>query len=246
MAELNRRRLIFGVFMLALTISLTPRLSSTVASKSPQGEGKKLLKKGLHRNPVTEIVNLKVKGMPVGFGEKLNAGDEWLKGLTVNVRNISSKPIIYLELQIELFGGKEDAEATGKPPFVYPLSYGDYHADPSQVPAAQAVAPGGTLNITLTDDEYLSLVSSLSAAAYPLSIAHAQLTVADVIFADGTRWYKGLLLQRNPKNPAKWLRTRDVGKADKRQNEAGRRDPYGAKAAFFLPVIGTSARPLSC
>lgn len=197
-------RCIFGILMLTLTVSLIARFDGSEASNVMQGEHEKVLKKGAHRNPVTDLVNVKVKGTPVAFGRKISAGDEWLKGLTVEVKNISTKPIIYFELQVRLFGEKGDEEAIGKPPFVYPLSYGDYHYnDPSQppAPAYQAIAPGGSVDIALTDEAYDSLIGTLSAAAYPLTLKHAELSVTDVIFADGTRWYKGMQLKRDLKTP---------------------------------------------
>ncbi len=144
MAELPKRRGIFGILMLALTCLLIARLDGSGASNVAQEEDQKVLKKGEYRDPVTDLVNVKVKGVPVTFGRKIGGGREWLKGLTVGVKNTSTKPIVYVELELVLFGEKGDREATGKRPFVYPLSYGNYnYADPSQ-PLAPG-APTGRL-----------------------------------------------------------------------------------------------------
>lgn len=209
--EMNRRRVIFGLLLLsALAAPLAARFDGTAASNPAQGEGERLLKKGVHRKPVTEIVSLKVKGVPAAFGRKITADDDWLKGLTVTVSNASSKPIVHLELEIELFGGNDAEAANGKPPFIFSLSYGDYRGtdpggEPDTAPTPQPVEPGSTLDLTLTDEEYESLLRTLSAASYPLTFKHAELAVTDIIFADGSRWYKGMTLRRDPANPAKWL-----------------------------------------
>lgn len=240
MAGLLLRKCIFGIFMLTLTVSLIARFDGSKASNVTQGEDEKVLKQGMHRNPVTELVGVRVKGASIAFGQKIGAGDEWLKGLTVSVKNTSTKPIVYFELQVRLFGEKADEELTGKPPFVYPLSYGDYHYnDPSQpvapAPTYQAIPPGDSVEISLTDEAYESLIGTLSAAAYPLTLKHAELSVTDVIFADGTRWYKGMHLKRDLKNPAKWLRNREISsilRGHRNIINASGTNSYGA--AFFL------------
>ncbi|HWS86255.1 MAG TPA: hypothetical protein VN282_04800, partial [Pyrinomonadaceae bacterium] len=241
MAGLLMRRCIFGVFVLALTAPLIARLNGSRASAVRQDGDEKILKKGTHRNPVTDLINVKVKGTPVAFGRKISADDEWLKGITVGVKNTSTKPIVYFELQIRLFGEKGDEEALGKPPFIYPLSYGDYHYDPSQSSASaspnQALAPGDSVDIALTDEAYDSLISTLSAAAYPLTLKHAEISVTDVIFADGTRWYKSMFLRRDPKNAKKWLR---IGETRPRPENHNPRPSgtanlkAGSRAGFFL------------
>lgn len=246
----GKRVFIFGLFFVsASALGLPVRPGGTAALNPPQGNGERLLKKGAHRKPVTEIVGLKVKGNAVEFGRKIDADDDWLKGLTVTVRNVSSEPIVYLELEVRVFGDKEDKEAAGKLPVIYPLSYGNYHStDPTQAPAPappQTVEPGSTLDITLTDKDYEFLMSALSANAYPLTIKYAELSVTDIIFADGTRWYKGMRLRRDPKNPAEWLTSKEVGRRpnpDKKLINVGGRGPYAAKAAFFLPVSNTQSR----
>ena len=235
------RVFILGVFIVsALAACLAVRPGGTAASKRTQGEGERLLKKGVHRNPVTEIVDLKVKGVPVAFGRKITADDDWLKGLTVTVKNTSSKAIIYLEVELELFGEKED-EVSGRLPVMHPLSYGTYTGNtsgqpPDGPPAPVIIESGGSLDIKLTDEEYASLLNTLSGASYPLTMKHAELTVTDVIFADDTRWYKSMFLQRDPKNPSKWQRTKAVGKyhgSDNRLINASGRGRYGAQAPFF-------------
>ena len=211
MAGLLGRRFTFGILMLALAGILIARFDGSEASNVTQAGDEKVLKKGEYRHPVTDLVNLKVKGVPVAFGRKIGAGDEWLKGLSVGVKNVSTKPIVYVELEIVLFGEKGDREATGKRPFIYPLSYGDYQYNdparpPTSAPPYREIAPGDSVDIAFTDEAYESLISMLSEDAYPLPPKHAELSVSDVIFADGTRWYKSMLLQRDPNAPKQWLR----------------------------------------
>lgn len=241
MAGQLKRRCIFGILMLALTCLLIARLDGSRASNVAQEEDKQVLKKGEYPHPVTDLVNVKVKGVPVAFGRQIGGGREWLKGLTVGVKNTSTKPVVYVELELALFGEKGDREATGKRPFVYPLSYGDYnYADPSQplAPGAPygAIAPGDSVDIALTDEAYESLTSMLLQNSYPLPPKHAELSVSDVIFADGTRWYKSMLLRRDPNDPKQWLRIWRTG-ARPGKNSPRPADtenhPGGFNAAFF-------------
>ena len=241
MATLLGRSYIFGILMLCLTGFVIARFTAGEASNIAQGEHERVLKKGTYRNPVTDILNVRVKGSPAAFDRKISADDEWLKGITVGVKNTSTKPIVYFELQIRLFGEKGDEEAIGKPPFIYPLSYGDYQYDPSQPPVSaspnQALAPGDSVDIALTDEAYDSLISTLLAAAYPPTLKHAEISVTDVIFADGTRWYKSMFLRRDPRNAKKWLR---IGETRSRPENYNPRPSgtanlkAGSRAAFFF------------
>ncbi|HLM55188.1 MAG TPA: hypothetical protein VK422_03610 [Pyrinomonadaceae bacterium] len=212
---MKRRRVVFSLLLLsALAAALAARFDGTAASNPAQSGGEKFLKKTAHRNPVAEIVGLKVKGVPVSFDRKITADHDWLKGLTVTVKNTSSKPIIYVEVELELFG-KED-EVSGRLPVVYPLPYGTYTGStPSPVPdgppASEVIEPGGSADITLTEEIYASLQLTLSASGYPVTMKHVELTLTDVIFADDTRWYKSMFLHRDPNKPKKWLRVRGTG-----------------------------------
>lgn len=208
----NTRRL--GVLTLGLAGALAAMLHATTAANPRQG-GQTTLRKYAHRNPVAEMVSLRLKGVPVAFGRKVDADDDWLRGLALTVKNTSSKPITYVGLDLTLFDEKYD-EVSGKLPVVYPLSYGTY-ADRTPAPdsplPSQVIQPGNSVDITLTGEEYYSLLSTLSAAGYPNTMRDAELSVADVLFADGTRWYKSMFLERDPANPKEWINVRVAGPA---------------------------------
>src|SRR5215212_3653377 len=118
----NMRR--FGLLTLLLAGVLAAMFHGTTAANFKQG-GEKVLRKYVHRNPVAEIVNVKLKGANYSFDQKVYLDDDWLKGLTVTVKNTSSKPITYVGIDITLFDEKDD-KVSGKLPFVFPLSYGTY------------------------------------------------------------------------------------------------------------------------
>lgn len=210
----DRRRARLSILTFVLSASLVAVFSPAAASNPRQEESERVLKEGRGRNNVTEITRLKLKGSPIFFAKKFTGDDDWLKGLSVSVKNTSTKPIIYVELEIRLFG-EGDKEPGGKPGYIYPLSYGrraaDETADPAATPdAPKPIDPGGTVEIVLTAEEFLSLKNHLAAADYPLKMKQAELLVTDVFFADGTRWYKGVRLRRSPDDPARWVADKDV------------------------------------
>ncbi len=232
----------FRVLTLSLATVLATMLHATTAANLKQG-AEKTLRKHTHRNPVTEMVGLKFKGVPAAFDRKMAAGDDWLKGLVVTVKNTSPKPIMYVEVDLRLFDERYD-EVNGKLPFIYPLSYGINTSNLSSPPPdtllpTQVIAPGNTVDITLTDEDYASLLGTLSVAGYPLHMRDAELTVVDVIFADGTRWYKSMFLQRDPENPKEWIRVRAAGLRpgdDTPPLPTAVKPPGGASAALFFAV----------
>jgi hypothetical protein len=51
---------------------------------------------------VVEVIEFKLAGVPIIPGQSFPAGDDWLKDLTVKVKNISAKPISYLSMDFAM------------------------------------------------------------------------------------------------------------------------------------------------
>lgn len=162
------------------------------------------IKKYSWRNEPIKIDKLKVKGKHVGLGQNFLEDDDWLNGLTVSVKNVSGKTIVYIEMVLEF--SRPEGPAQGIPT-INRLMYGQYPLLPGETdpPNSESpVTPGETVDIVLSD--YDSLQEVLRQTNYPPSIKQVEVSVDSVIFNDGTKWYKDKIFTRDPNNPNKWRR----------------------------------------
>src|SRR3982751_7121375 len=70
-------------------------------SATIQQAQERIVKKYSWRNEPLEISKLKIKGKLVEQNKKFSEADDWLRGFTVSVKNISPKTIIYIEMNLE-------------------------------------------------------------------------------------------------------------------------------------------------
>src|SRR6185295_7638259 len=85
---------------------------------------RKIELQGWPNAPVT-VVDIKSKGKERPLNSKFNEeDDDWLVGLSVRLKNVSSKNIVYVETLLQ-FPQPENVPSTEEPPLAIPLSYGD-------------------------------------------------------------------------------------------------------------------------
>jgi hypothetical protein len=76
-----------------------------------------------------------------------------------------------------------------------------------QVVAEQPpIPPGQSVDITLDDRAYESLLPTLHELNYPVGIKRVKVLIGELDYSDGTKWSTDKLFKRDPKNPKKWIR----------------------------------------
>jgi hypothetical protein len=161
-----------------------------------------LNKKFIPKEPV-EIVEVKSKGSKIKFGAAFITGEDWVKGLTLKVKNRSEKSIVYLSIDLRV-----DGTTVPRRRSAVTLSYGSRPTgqnvlEPSSL---RPIAPGENVEITLTDALYDDLRSLVQQDGSDLSRAldRAELKIDFIIFDDNSAWGNGRTLRRDPTNPDKW------------------------------------------
>ncbi|HZH31183.1 MAG TPA: hypothetical protein VEY11_10505 [Pyrinomonadaceae bacterium] len=199
-------------------------MSASLFARTTQEKERSITKESWRTEPV-KIKVIKVKGKPVGFNQKFAEGDDWLKGITINVENISKKPILYIRVEI-LFRrpqGVKNSEQT--PNYLHPLFYGEIpppgeltHSD-----GRKQLMPGESVDLALPENEHLSIKTTLEYLGYPAELTKVTLAIGDVVFDDGTKWSGDFILHRDPNNPNKWNVVENLSKpapdSDKRQED---------------------------
>jgi hypothetical protein len=154
-----------------------------------------------------KIEEMKVGGKAVGLGAKFSAEDDWLRGLTVKVRNVSDKPVLFLDVALNF-----PRQGSPEPESRDHLLYGRYPPPPGQ-PAPESPAagqppirPGETAELVLGD--YEGTRRFLDQTNYPESITELEIEISDAFFDRDTKWSGGQILRRDPHDPNRWAAER--------------------------------------
>jgi hypothetical protein len=140
-----------------------------------------------------EILSIKLNGKEIQQGEKIMGDDDWLQGLSFTLKNISDKPIAYIEFGLEFSrpGGF----------VVYSLNYGvDYPRGQSRRESSPpAIQPGQTLNLVLTKEKYPIFLSVLAQGGASRSFDTVSYSLNRVSFEGepDVIWSGGNLKQRD-------------------------------------------------
>ena len=181
---------------IALTVFLLP-----VVAFAQQKD--RVLKKIERKNEPLKILKLKVKGKQVIFNQKFIVDEEdWFRNLTVSVKNVSDKTIVYFDLRLN-FPPTGTAQRTSSDH----LLYGHYPPPPGETgtphPDQPPLQPGDIATVVLTD--YEGTRAFLNQTGQAQSIKEIQISIEDIIFVDGTMWNGGVLMKRDPNDPNSWI-----------------------------------------
>ena len=225
--------------LLALSLNLllaTPTFTAALQVKE------RTIKKIHAPNEPVKISKLKLKGDVRSFGQKFDDEDDWLKGLTLHLKNTSDKPIVYMEIDLD-FPRPEDQSSPDELPFVSPLRYGYsavIHA-PLPADAQRRLMPGEDVEIRLVDSEYESLTATLRQLNYPAGIKEVELSVSIVIFGDDTGWSLGTPTRRDPAKPDRWVNAERLGGVTSYRKGTGWAAALGVRSGPH--VVGTCGPP---
>lgn len=146
-----------------------------------------------------EIVSIKLKGKAIEPGEKIQADDDWLRGLSFTLKNVSDKPISYVEIGLRFPHAADPRDFT-----TYLLKYGQEdsprrNAGP-QIASVRPIQPGETIAIALSVDKYPFFQHMMSSTGVSSSVEEAAYFIDRIFFSDepDLMWRGGKLLRRDP------------------------------------------------
>ncbi len=159
-------------------------------------------------SPPIRIGTVKTRRGVIETGRPYLDDDEWVKGLTVSVANTSGKTITYIGVDVIFRRSEKQGQEPGA---LWSLNYG---VDPFQYSTAEAVPdspikpvlPGDTVEISLSEDGFQSLVSFLKSANYFSGTNKAELRLGKIGFSDGTLWMTGRFFMRDSTSSWGWRR----------------------------------------
>lgn len=201
------------------------------------------IKKSSWRNEPVKITVVKVKGSPVNLDESFSEDDDWLKGLTFRLSNISGKTITFVSITLAFpTHGKNSPQ---NPMAAYELEYGrsPYLQPDAVLPnAPKSIAPSEAFDLTLPDADYESLKELLRQGNYSGNSKQIEIFLHDVVFDDGTMWGAGGMFRRDPMNPKIWKRVRDLEGNSSNQMIQRFNSKFNNSGTFFNFDMGTIPR----
>jgi hypothetical protein len=165
---------------------------------------------GLGPDPI-EITEIKVKGKERKAGEGFVEDGEWLNDTTFKLTNTYSKPITYLQLDVNFpeVTPKEHPEAT----FQYQILLGRHPIYKSERPEL-LIMPGDTIEVSLAScyEEMKGMIERVKERLNdPVnsinSVNRIEFYLSEAAFSDGTLYSGGRMHKRNPdpNGQRKWI-----------------------------------------
>jgi hypothetical protein len=164
---------------------------------------KKSITHSPQRNQPVGLEKIKVAGQEIKLKaeteskEDLEGDDDWMKNLTVTLKNTSDKNIVYALLVMNF------PETAAAGPMSHPLHYGRYPKSPDDLKAVTALKPGEEAEITLAAAEYDNLKTFLKSMSFS-NVNSFEIKLDSVIFDDDLLWFGGILMRRDPNDPKQW------------------------------------------
>ena len=154
------------------------------------------------RTEPIKIEKITTNGAVVELGKRFPGDKDWLKGLTILVKNVSDKAIARIELNLDF--PRSEPVPEDVPFYSMPLVYG---LDPLDYPNSghpPILLPGERGELRLPDVNLPVIKKDLADLGYPEDVTRARLRLDVVIFLDRLMWGSDEILHPDPKNPKSW------------------------------------------
>lgn len=192
---LNRSPLVIGSMIAIGSLLIASHGAGYIFSQS-QPQHKMVDERGWPNQPV-KILGLKKPGERVKLSEEFDNGEDWLRGVSLEVKNNSERAIVYAEVDLVFY----ETKATGNP-MSSSLRFGrrPWRADDiSKIPFR--LEPGANADLPITDESYEKLKRFLARRQSISSLNRVTLRLSLVIFDDGQAWGAGNFRCPDPNQP---------------------------------------------
>lgn len=193
------------ILVIAAVFVLGSSWASLHTSSGKTGQNKeRLLEKGTFRKEPMRVVGMKAKGKPVESGKKFVEEDDWINSLTIRLKNVSRKPIVFFEVSLT-FPADAQRPYGPVPGYVRDIKYGKepLSGGAGSLNQLPPVMPNDFVELTLSADDQEAIETALTQMDYPKGV-YVKMVLRTVIFADDTMWRAGETLTRDPKDPSSW------------------------------------------
>jgi hypothetical protein len=159
-----------------------------------------------------EITAVRVRGKEVRVGRPFASEDNWIRHLSVTVKNVSEIDIVGVTVSVE-FGS--DPDETPWLPEVELQAGTDYSFSRSIPTKDFSLRPGESTELSVSESAYAAHLYSLGMRDdLPIGVnRRAQIKPEMAAFNEDRIWLRGRFLLRDPENPNRWVKDEEGNKA---------------------------------
>ncbi len=193
MTNSKARRLYYAAFLvLILSVLSIAQVSQRVVDWHPQIIPGKFKAGGcgiLFPSEISalEVIEIKVADKPVVLGQAFDANEDWLKTLSVKVKNVSGKPISLVRTSFNLPEAKNEKGTMG-----FSLIYGEEFSNSDTDNKPQKVIFPGQ-EVILARNEIRQHLEAITQRSGKTDFSKVLIGLTMVKFEDGTTWSSGKL-----------------------------------------------------
>jgi len=194
-----------GLVLLFSVVSLLGIVNVNRA-KSPTGQNfkERILVSRTYKKPPLEFYDLKhVPSKHIQFDQPFIADENWLKDITIDVRNTSNKAITFIKLELGLFTASHPDQAS----VMYPIFMGK-DTSVSGIEPSVIINPRDLVHLRINYSEHFDLYlrqTEKTERFRGVLKDRAEICIAEVMFDDDTMWFRGDIFIRNINNPNQWI-----------------------------------------
>jgi hypothetical protein len=227
------RALLNGLMVIALFGLGLPAVTHTYSQQTRE----RVIEKAFQPNEPMDLEDVQVRGAlngreSVKIGTKFHGDEDWLKGLTVRLKNKSGKSIVYAEVYVYV-----PTSETEDKPIRLSLRYGVIPLSPSDtitLGQSKSISHGASVTLALSDDEYDQAKGILREKNAKVDFTRTEMRIGMVVFDDDSAWKNGREIRRDPSNPLRW------SVLEKPNPRAALRGPDFLRKAVYRPLESNS------
>lgn len=183
----------------------------TIVGRAGQNKQRVVWLKTYRDQPV-EIVSVRINGVQIAPNQKFNADGDWLNGMTITVKNVFDKSVVFVSVLVGAYYEKDGTrmkrdgqDAQGGTDLFYgrpPLGF-----DAPGLPYIRPLLPGDTVDITMSEESRGELDSLIRESNASTDFSELSVRVHDVYFEgdSDTKWSTWRMLRRDPSEPRRWI-----------------------------------------
>lgn len=185
---------------IAYLIVLLCVLTATVAT---QVKPRTIREVPLHRNSPIMVVGRELGDKSFNAENRVLGDRDWLKDLVFTVKNVSQKNIIYFEITLLIRKQGQMPAAVA-----FPVEFGFQMTANGDLPERAArralLAPGEIIKARVSDLQFSRWTRELEKYGVD-EVNNVSLDIRTAEFDDGTAWYVGTNLRRDPTGEKMWI-----------------------------------------
>ncbi|MBX7220851.1 MAG: hypothetical protein K1Y36_12950 [Blastocatellia bacterium] len=160
-------------------------------AQTQTGKERRFSRIGFPQEPA-EVLSFNASGDVIPLsGKPFAAGDDWLQGLSLQLKNTSRQAIQYAEIALSVPGSQPGLVApNSQMARTVLLTFGKLSAADDVAPVPPLLS-GQSATLHFTPDQYASFQLMLEESGLHSPIHHAQVNVRGILFTDNTVWMGG-------------------------------------------------------